>query len=496
MAQQSFVLIDGNSLMHRAFHALPPLSNEEGVYTNAVFGFLTMLLRVVDEENPAYLAVAFDLKGPTFRHAEYAEYKAGRKPTAPELIPQFDLIRSVLTDMGVKILTCPTYEGDDILGTYARRCEEAGIPALIVTGDRDALQLVTETSNVLYTKRGVTEVVRYTPEKVLEDYGITPKQVPDLKGLMGDASDNIPGIPGIGEKTAVKLLSQYGTLEEAIAHADTDLKGKQREKMLQGSASGLLSKKLAQICRTVPLDVPIQDCRMPDLKRGIPALEKLGMNSIIARIRQHHEEEVVPTRAYQDVLPLTDSESVTAFLQENPDAHMALLFGDTLVQLACTDGRTAEISLGTDLLSPGPDPFTAASWLSPLFTGTRTLVLYDAKRLMTKLAEWECTLTAPFEDDILLQYLLAPQQGKYPAPESACALLDRAEADLRAVESQGMLRLYRTVELPLVRTLYDMESVGFLVDREELVRLGKAMMGRSPKQRKRFSRSQAWNPST
>ena len=190
----TFVIVDGNSLMHRAFHALPPLSNEDGVFTNAVFGFLSMLFKVIGDEQPRYLAVAFDLHGPTFRHTDYSEYKAGRKPTAPELKPQFDLVRECLTKMGVKILTCPTFEADDILGTFARRCEEAGIPALLVTGDRDSMQLVTETSSVLYTRRGVSDVVRYTPEKVLEDFGVTPAQIPDLKGLMGDASDNIPGV--------------------------------------------------------------------------------------------------------------------------------------------------------------------------------------------------------------------------------------------------------------------------------------------------------------
>lgn len=217
---ETFVIIDGNSLMHRAFHALPALTNSDGVYTNAVFGFLSMLLKVVDSEKPAYLAVAFDLHGPTFRHADYSEYKAGRKPTAPELRPQFALVQECLEKMGVRILTCPTFEADDILGTMARRCEESGIRALLVTGDRDSMQLVSESSSVLYTKRGVSDVVRYTPEKVLEDFGVTPAQIPDLKGLMGDASDNIPGVPGIGEKTAIKLLAAYGTIENAFDRAD------------------------------------------------------------------------------------------------------------------------------------------------------------------------------------------------------------------------------------------------------------------------------------
>ena len=177
---ETFVIVDGNSLMHRAFHALPPLESADGVYTNAVFGFLSMLLKVIADEKPDYLAVAFDLHGPTFRHADFGAYKAGRKPTAPELRPQFDLVRECLTAMGVRQLTCPSFEADDILGTMARRCEEAGVAALLVTGDRDSMQLVSEGTTVLYTRRGVSDVVRYTPDRVLEDFGVTPAQIPDL----------------------------------------------------------------------------------------------------------------------------------------------------------------------------------------------------------------------------------------------------------------------------------------------------------------------------
>lgn len=272
---ETFVIIDGNSLMHRAFHALPPLTNDDGVYTNAVFGFFSMLLKVTADVRPSYLAVAFDLHGPTFRHADYSDYKAGRKPTAPELRPQFPLVEDLLRAMNIRILTCPTFEADDILGTMARRCEEAGIPALLVTGDRDSMQLVTETSHVLYTKRGVSDVIEYTPARVKEDFGVTPLQIPDLKGLMGDSSDNIPGVPGIGEKTAVKLLEAYGSVENAFEHTD-ELKGKMREKMENGRLSGLMSKKVATITRFVPLDdVSLDDCRLGDMSGGLPLLEKL-----------------------------------------------------------------------------------------------------------------------------------------------------------------------------------------------------------------------------
>lgn len=476
----TFVIIDGNSLMHRAFHALPPLSNADGVYTNAVFGFLSMLFKVVGDEQPRYLAVAFDLHGPTFRHKDYSEYKAGRKPTAPELRPQFDLVRECLEKMGVKILTCPTFEADDILGTFARRCEEAGIPALLVTGDRDSMQLVTETSNVLYTRRGVSDVVRYTPEKVLEDFGVTPAQIPDLKGLMGDASDNIPGIPGIGEKTAIKLLSTYGTLENALDHAEADLKGKQREKMIDGRMSGLMSKKIATITRYVPLDdVTLEDCRLGDMRGVLPLFKQLGLKTLTVRLlqlsglRAEENAPAAPQIAWQDERQLLSEAEISTFISALPtDARTALLMREDGVSLAAENGAQALIPYAQGLLGGGLDPLCAAKALAPLLTGARPLILWNAKRLKTEFASWGLPVTAVFDDDQIMQYLLAPQNGKYEAPENAAALLQQTLSDERALDEQEMTKLYREIELPLLSTLYDMERDGFLVDCDELNRLG------------------------
>jgi len=478
---EQFVIIDGNSLMHRAFHALPPLSNEDGIFTNAVFGFLSMLLKVVETEQPTHMAVAFDLHGPTFRHKDYSEYKAGRKPTAPELRPQFDLVRECLTAMGIRQLTCPSYEADDILGTIARRCEEAGMPALLVTGDRDSMQLVTEHAHVLYTKRGVSDVVRYTPEKVLEDFGVTPAQIPDLKGLMGDASDNIPGVPGIGEKTAVKLLAAYGTLENAFAHADTDLKGKQREKMLDGQASGLMSKKIATITRYVPLDdVALDDCRLGDMQGAMGIFEKLELKSLMTRLARlsasaaPEEEDAAPSISFAPVQTLGSETEIAAWLSALPsDAQAALLMQEGGFSLASSHGEQAYIPFAQGLLGDGLDPVSAARALIPLLCGTRRLILFGGKRLKTDLTAWGVEMTAPFDDAQLLCYLLAPQSGKYEAPESAAALCLRFLSDMKEVEAQGMGALYREIELPLLHTLYAMEREGFLVDRDELERLGK-----------------------
>ncbi len=478
---ETFVIIDGNSLMHRAFHALPPLTNSEGVYTNAVFGFLSMLLKIVGEEKPDYLAVAFDLHGPTFRHADYTEYKAGRKPTAPELRPQFPLVEECLTAMGVRILTCPTYEADDILGTMARRCEEHGIDALLVTGDRDAMQLVSETSHVLYTKRGVTDVVRYTPQKVLEDFGVTPAQIPDLKGLMGDTSDNIPGVPGIGEKTAVKLLTAYGTIENAFDHADTALKGKQREKMIDGRVSGLMSKKIATITRFVPLDdVSLDECRLGDMSGALPLFEQLELKSLIARLHAlgygaaaETPAPAAPASVWQEEDVLSDAAAVSAWIARlGADERVALLLQEERVSLAAGSGLRAAIPFAQGLLGEGLDPVGAMAALSSLLTGARTLVLFGGKRLITQLREWGFALTAPFDDAQIIAYLLAPQSGKYETPEDAAALYAQCSAGLSALDAQGMTALYREIELPLLDTLYAMEREGFLVDSAELERLG------------------------
>ncbi|MED9822071.1 MAG: DNA polymerase I [Christensenellales bacterium] len=475
---ETFVIIDGNSLMHRAFHALPPLTNEDGIYTNAVFGFLSMVLKVIADEKPRYVAVAFDMHGPTFRHTDYADYKAGRKPTAPELRPQFELVYECLDAMGIRRITCPSFEADDILGTMARRCEEVGVHALLVTGDRDAMQLVTETSHVLYTKRGVSDVVRYTPEKVKEDFGVMPSQIPDLKGLMGDASDNIPGVPGIGEKTAVKLLDAFGTLENAFENAETALKGKQREKMLAGRMSGLMSKKIATITRVAPLDTRIEDCILGDMQGGIPVLERLALKSLITRLHQFAPD--APQDAQPDTPAMVWQEETVLMCGDDVRTWIAAAQADTAVMmheegfsLADASGRRAALPFAQGLLGDGMDPIEAAQALAPLFTGNAPLILFAAKRLMTQLAPWGIAIRAPFDDVQLMAYLLAPQTGKYEAPQDAAALYEACLSARAQLEQQEMTALYRDIELPLLHTLYAMECEGFLVDRDALHQLGK-----------------------
>ena len=238
---RKLILIDGNSIAYRAFYALPLLTNSGGLHTNAAYGFTTMLLKLIEEEQPTHFLVAFDAGKITFRHEEYEEYKGGREKTPPELSEQFPLIKELLQAFRIRPCELEGYEADDIIGTLSRRAEDDEFAVLVVTGDKDMLQLASERVTIALTRKGISEVERYGPREIAEKYGLKPEQIIDLKGLMGDTSDNIPGVPGVGEKTALKLLHEYGTVENVLAHAD-ELKGKMREKMREYADQARLSK--------------------------------------------------------------------------------------------------------------------------------------------------------------------------------------------------------------------------------------------------------------
>lgn len=281
-------LLDGHSLAHRAFYALPLLQNSAGEYTNAVYGFARMLFRLIEDEKPDYMVVAFDSKAPTFRHQEYEEYKGTRKETPAELRPQFALIRELLEAMKISMISKDGFEADDLIGTLARKGEEEGLEVRIVTGDRDSLQLVSEKINVLYTKRGITELERYDLAKIREEYGLEPEQLKDMKGLMGDNSDNIPGVPGIGEKTAIALLKEFTSLENLLANIDKVSGQKRRENLLEYSEQARLSKQLGTIVVDVPLDIDFDQCRLEeaDKEQLVPLLERLEFKSLLEQIAE------------------------------------------------------------------------------------------------------------------------------------------------------------------------------------------------------------------
>ena len=277
---KTVMLVDGYSLLFRGFHALPLLSTDSGVYTNAIHGFFNMLFKALGDFRPDALCVMLDVHAPTFRHTMYEAYKGTRKPMPEELRPQLKTVRELLAAMQIRICEMEGYEADDLLGTASRLANERGMDALVLTGDRDSLQLAGGGTRVILTRKGITESLLLDEQGVLEEYGFTPAQVPDMKGLMGDTSDNIPGIAGIGEKTALKLISQYGTLDEVLAHAD-EVKGKLGEKLRAGREVALLSRDLGTIRRNAPLEVDFAACRWDGMADGTSLLEYYELKSLV-----------------------------------------------------------------------------------------------------------------------------------------------------------------------------------------------------------------------
>ena len=289
------VLIDGHSILNRAFYGVPDLTNSEGLHTNAVYGFLNIMLKILDEEKPDYLTVAFDVKHPTFRHEMYADYKGTRKGMPDELKEQVPLIQEMLRAMGVRLVMKEGYEADDILGTIARTAEKEGLEVSLVSGDRDLLQLATDRIMIRIpkTKRGGTEIENYHTQDVIDKYGITPPQIVDLKGLMGDASDNIPGVAGVGEKTAVKILTAYPTVEDAYAHLDEVTPKRTHDLLEKGRDQAMLSKALATIKTDCELDYSLEEARLPELfnEKSFAMVKRLEFKSLLKRFDKKQQEQ-------------------------------------------------------------------------------------------------------------------------------------------------------------------------------------------------------------
>lgn len=284
----SIVIIDGNSLINRAYYALQrPMITKSGLYTHGVYGFLNMLNKITTDYDPQYMLVAFDKKAPTFRHLEYAEYKAGRKKMPPELAMQLPLLKDVLAAMKIKMMEMEGFEADDIIGTVAREAENQGLEPLIITGDKDELQLATKVTKVLITKKGISEFELYDEDAMVETYGFGPEQFIDYKGLMGDASDNIPGIPGVGEKTAQKLILEFGSVANLIENLDQVSNKKLKEKIEEHAQLAIMSRRLATINTAVPLDIHFEEFKVeePDYAALIELYIKLEFNSLLKKLK-------------------------------------------------------------------------------------------------------------------------------------------------------------------------------------------------------------------
>ena len=494
---EKLVLLDGYSLMYRAFHALStPMTAPDGTPTNAVHGFVMMLLRVLDEEAPTAAAVAFDVSKHTFRTDLYDGYKAGRKPMPEELRQQDPVIRDLLGRMGLRIIECEGFEADDILGTLSRQCEERGMEALLVTGDRDSFQLAGENTSILYTKRGISETQRVTPAWVRETYGVTPAQLIDVKGLMGDASDNIPGVPGVGEKTALRLIAQYGDLEHVLAGADRGEKGRLRERLLENADLARLSRTLAAIRRDAPVALDLDAWRLNGLGGGLSRLRELGMNQAARRLAQMAGDSApAPAPAAEnapapdgDVETPSDAAALAARLAglaataKRAALHVGAAFS------AATDAARLRMPLGGDLIDPGVSAAEALEAARPLLASQAPKALYDVKALGALLSEAE----GDAFDTMLAAYVLDPQRPSFDLQvlcESAGTPWDAAcpAASLwplrlwqeEKLASDELTAVYRDIERPLANVLCEMEREGFLIDADALEALGRDFRARA-----------------
>lgn len=482
--QETVAIVDGHSLMYRAFHALPVM-DADGVYTNAVHGFLSMLLRAIREQQPQYAVVAFDEHGPTFRHEDFEEYKAGRSPMPEELRPQFPLIKELLTAMGIGVISVPGYEADDLLGTVARQANEKHLKALLITGDRDALQLVGDDTSLLFTRRGISDTVLFTPPSVKEYFGVTPEQVVDMKGLMGDSGDNIPGVPGVGEKTALKLLEEYGSLDQVLENAG-DIKGKLGERLRDNADLARLSRKLATIQRDAPIQAAFGDWRLTRLQEGLPAVRKYQLNIIAAELTRMtleqpaaapEEQEAPPA---QPLMEAKGTEELQAFAKALDPGSLCLYLTEEELTLADDQGRQLRLSLASgqqDLFShQGVTQEEALRALSPILTKLG-LITHDAKRFFHRLNALELPVPELRDDTMIMAYLHNPQERNYAlqsfAPPDAGGVRELLRRLSPQLKEDGMEALYQDIELPLVRVLFEMEVAGFQVDAQPLVDMGK-----------------------
>lgn len=472
MAQNKILLLDSNSLMHRAYHALPNLKSSKGLYTGAIYGFLSILLKIIKEQNPTHIAAAFDLHGPTFRHEMYKDYKATRKPMDEELRQQVEPLKDLITAMGIKIVSMQGYEGDDILGTLSKRFDD---DCIIVTGDRDSFQLVSPTTKVFWTKKGVSDIEVYDVQRLLQD-GFTVEQFIDYKALRGDTSDNVPGIPGVGEKTAKQLLDKYGSLENILQNAH-EIPGKLGQNIQSNKELALLSKELVTINCNVPVECDLDEIAFtPVYSQDVKAkLGELEITSLANRMTfDGAQESTAPAKKIEKtIVKLTSASEIENAAQGE---RIAILIGQD-VSFAVDEKTEYTISCVEDLFSEGIGFDEAVEALKKA-AKCRELVCYDYKNL---------SKTYGFEQDIFFDVMIAAHLARGSAPiknieqvlgadgyETGAVELFAESENLRTqLAQQSLYDLFLRVEQPLCVVLRNMEERGVRVSVDVLKALEK-----------------------
>lgn len=503
---KKLVLIDGNSIAYRAFFALPLLNNDKGVHTNSVYGFTMMLNRILEEEKPTHILVAFDAGKTTFRHASFKEYKGGRQKTPPELSEQFPFIRELLDCFQIKRYELENYEADDIIGTLSLQAEKDGFEVKVISGDKDLTQLSSPSTTVSITKKGITEIEEYTPKHIHEKYGLSPLQIIDLKGLMGDSSDNIPGIPGVGEKTALKLLHQFETVENLLQSIDEVSGQKLKEKIEEHKDLALLSKELATITREAPLEVSVNETEYTgmDQDRVISFYKELGFSTLLDKLDVtesaplEQEKIEVHTAEMTEGMFADESALYVEILEDN--YHRADIIG-----IAISNEQGHFYFNGEDALSS--DAFK--SWAED---ETKKKTVFDAKRTVVALRHRGVEIKGIDFDVFLASYILDPAESvdevaeitktqgtirletddvfygkgaKRKIPEEAelrehiarksKAIFSLKEPMIDKLQEFEQYHLFTELELPLSIILANMEWQGIKVDIGRLKNMGQEL---------------------
>ena len=492
---ERLLILDSNSLMNRAFYALPPLTNKDGVSTNAIFGFLNMLIKMKEEIKPDYIVAAFDRKAPTFRHKEYEEYKAGRKKMPQELAEQFPIIKELLEALAIEIYEIDGFEADDIIGTVAKIAESKGIEVFIVTGDKDALQLASHNINVVITKKGVTETAQYNEEEFISEYGITPTQFIDVKGLMGDKSDNIPGVPGIGEKIAFKLIQTYGSIEEVLNNISNINGKKLKENLEEYREQAIFSKRLATIMTEVPIEINLEDIKSNEKFNKDTVKElliKLDMKKMLSKIIG--EDEVVEEAKINTEKIETLEGLKKAFNNIKDEVYFAYTVLESSLyskikidKIFLGDNNGAKEIYIDKILNENREE--ALNIIKELMENEDIKkIVHDSKALITILNKEGIQLNNLEFDTAIAAYIIDSSKGKYDLPSLVYRFLgdeptgDNDEVLLKSssyikelylklknnIHEENMDDLYYNIELPLVYVLSSMEAEGFNVDEKVL----------------------------
>ena len=476
---EKLVLLDSNSLLNRAFYALPPMSAVDGRPTNAVYGYVNMMLKIISEAKPSHIVATFDLKAPTFRKKMYDGYKAQRKPMPEDLALQLPIIKEVLSAMKIQIVTKEGYEADDLIGTLAKKCP---FETIIVTGDRDSLQLISDNTKVWLTKKGITEIVEYDIPRLAED-GLTPKGVIDLKSLMGDSSDNIPGVAGVGEKTAKSLLASYGDLDGVYNHID-EIKGKLQEKLLANKDMAYLSYELATINVDSPVDFDMEGTKIANYinSDSIAVFKQLNFKSIVNRFGEMaNAEEQNSSLVEQDIEnnsetfeknEINDITEYNKLIKDLEKQDKIYVYVDNDIEIFA-DNVSYSIKIAKDLFDNGIEFFEIAQGINLLLQNSSLqVILFDAK---TNFYQLRTENAINYQDVALKVYLLDANRNfknidevfqDYSVESSSKSyslhLLDNICNE--KLQKLNLVSLYNDIELPLVKVLYDMERIGVKVD--------------------------------